>query len=224
MQVYHFIGEEYGVKAVGLRRLKISRVDQLNDPFELMAGTQTDQFSRLAMRVLRDAWAKRMGILCFSRDWHNTVMWGHYANRHRGLCLGFELDDRCAMPVRYVRHRLPADRLIYPDTSSEDSLNIARQLVNTKFSHWRYEREVRAWASLDPDGPPVQFKYFAADMKLTHVYIGARSSIRRQMIADALGDDLADVKIVSTRLAFRSFRVVTQRNPALWDRLPERWE
>lgn len=224
MRVYHFIGEKFGLEAVGLRRLKISRIDLLNDPFELMAGTQTDRLSRMAMRTLRDAWAKHMGILCFSRDWHNPVMWGHYADRHRGLCLGFELDDTRAMPVRYVRHRLPADRIFHPETRSEDVAKIIQQLVSTKFSHWRYEQEVRAWASLDPVGPAIQFKYFAEDMKLTHVFIGASSSIRRQMISDALGDELSAVKIVSTRLAFRSFRVVTQRNPALWDRLPEPWE
>jgi len=61
-------------------------------------------------------------------------------------------------------------------------------------------------------------------MQLTHVYIGANSSIRRGMVTDALGDDLTDVKITSTRPAFQSFRVVTQRNPALWDRNPELWE
>lgn len=38
----------------------------------------------------------------------------------------------------------------------------------------------------------------------------------RQAIKDALGDELEDVSIVSDLLAFRTFRVVTQRNSKLW--------
>ena len=39
MRLYHFINADYAVEAVGLRRLKISRLDKLNDPFEMFAGT-----------------------------------------------------------------------------------------------------------------------------------------------------------------------------------------
>src|SRR4051812_20082149 len=33
----------------------------------------------------------RRGLVCFSRNWIDPVLWSHYAQRHRGLCLGFDV-------------------------------------------------------------------------------------------------------------------------------------
>lgn len=217
MRVYHFIGEQFGLSAIGLRRLKISRLDQLNDPFEMLAGTQGDPETRLAMRLLREAFAKHLGILCFSRDWHNPVMWGHYAQSHRGLCLGFDVDESVAMSVRYVSKRIPLDHYLDPSTSEAEVRALAAKFASTKYAHWRYEKEIRCWASLETDGPDIQFFDFGDQLRLREVYIGFQSSINRQMVIDALGDGLeSPVTVRNTRLAFRTFRVVTQRNQKLW--------
>jgi hypothetical protein len=144
-------------------------------------------------------------------------MWGHYAQNHEGLCLGFDVDEAIAMPVDYVRHRLPFDHYLDPATSREEIFALAGRFARTKYSHWRYEKEVRTFASLDPDGDEVQFQAFNRQVRLRQVFIGFQSPITRQMVVDALGDDLADeVKIISTRLAFRTFRVVTQQDRRLW--------
>jgi hypothetical protein len=217
MRLYHFIHPDFALEAIGLRRLKISRIDQLNDPFEMLAGTQSDPMTRLAMRELRRVISARLGILCFSRDWHNPMLWSHYADRHRGLCLGFEVDEAIAMPVTYVAKRVPFDHYLDKATTEQEVRGMAATFASTKFSHWRYEQEVRCWASLDPAGPELQFSYFGEKMKLTHVYLGFRTAISRQMVEDALGDELASkVRVRNTRLAFRTFRVVTQHKPALW--------
>jgi hypothetical protein len=217
MRLYYFTGAKFGLDAVGLRRLKISRIDRLNDPFEMLAGTQSDRLTRQAMRIIRDVFAKRLGLVCFSRDWHNPVMWGHYAENHHGLCLGFDVDEAVAMPVDYVTKRIPFDHFLDPATSEDEVRELTARFARTKYTHWRYEKEVRCWATLDPDGPDVQFHYFGTRMRLRHVYIGFQSPITRQMLVDALGDDLSDsVKITNTRLAFRTFRIVTQRDKRLW--------
>lgn len=38
MIVYHFISSEFALKALRDRRLKISRINELNDPFEFCAA------------------------------------------------------------------------------------------------------------------------------------------------------------------------------------------
>ena len=217
MRLFQFIGSQVALEAIGLRRLKISRLDRLNDPFEMLAGTQSDPMTRHAMRTLRDTLARHLGLLCFSRDWHNPVMWGHYAEGHRGLCLGFDVDDRTAMPVEYVARRLPFDHYLAPEMSEEEVRALAARFASTKYSHWRYEKEVRCWASLDPNGPDLQFFNLGKQIRLREVYIGFQSPISRQMVAKALGRDMEDrVKVNNTRLAFRTFRVVTQRDKRLW--------
>jgi len=217
MQLYHFIHPDFALEAIGLRRLKVSRIDQLNDPFEMFAGTQSDPMTRFALREMRRAISRRMGILCFSRDWHNPMLWGHYAGRHRGLCLGFEVDQAFAMSVSYVSKRLPFDHYLDPATSEDEIRTVAGKFASTKFLHWKYEKEVRCWAPLDPTGPDIQFHYFGNHINLRNVYIGVESAITQRMIADALGDEFtASVEVRNTRLAFRTFRVVTQRKQSLW--------
>lgn len=217
MRVYQFIESQYALSAVGMRRLKISRIDRLNDPFEMLAGTQSDRLTRQATLAIRDGIAARFGLLCFSRDWHNPVMWGHYADSHHGLCLGFDIDDAIAMPVNYVRRRLPFDHYLDPATSEDEVRALAGRFAATKYAHWRYEKEVRCWVPLDPDGSDIQFHYFGTRIFLRHIYIGFQSPITRGMIFAALGDELADaVEVTNTRLAFRTFRVVTQQNHKLW--------
>jgi hypothetical protein len=36
------------------------------------------------------------GLISFRKETHNPVLWGHYADRHRGVVLGFDIpDERC---------------------------------------------------------------------------------------------------------------------------------
>ena len=217
MRLFQFIGPNYGIQAIKDQRLKISRIDQLNDPFEMLAGTQSDQRTRFAIGVIRKSVASRLGVLCFSRDWRNPVMWSHYADNHRGLCLGFDVDEAVAMPVEYVSRRLEFDHYLDPATSEGEVRALASRFAATKYAYWRYEKEVRCWASLDPNGPDLQCHYFGKNIQLRQVFIGFQSKVTREMVFDALGDEMAKaVKVISTRLAFRTFRVVTQQNKKLW--------
>ncbi|WP_408014551.1 DUF2971 domain-containing protein [Sandarakinorhabdus oryzae] len=144
-------------------------------------------------------------------------MWGHYASNHTGLCLGFDVDESIAMPITYISKRLSFDELFTRKMTKEEISRISNIYMTTKFSHWRYENEVRITAILDPSGDDIQFSYFCDQVKLRSVHVGVRSDITRSAIFDALGSDFRDeVKVVNTRLAFRSFKIVTQRNRNLW--------
>ena len=121
------------------------------------------------------------------------------------------------MPVVYVAKRLLFDHYLDPGTSQDEIKALVSRFAMTKYAHWRYEKELRCWASLDPAGPDIQFYHYGRKIALRHVYIGAQSAITRQMVTDALGDELTPmVNITTCRLAFRSFQVVTQRNANLW--------
>jgi len=47
------------------------------------------------------------GVMCFSSTWKNPVMWSHYADQHRGICLGFEVPDVYRKKIKYVARRQP---------------------------------------------------------------------------------------------------------------------
>ncbi len=91
-------------------------------------------------------------------------------------------------------------------------------LISTKSSHWRYENEVRCFVGLEERDPETQlyFADFSDDLALREVIVGHRSTIRRTDLADALGDLAPVVQTRKARLAFRSFRIVTQRRKDMW--------
>ena len=101
MRVYHFIKLEHGLDSLRDKRLKISLIDKLNDPFELLAlkllGEYDKELDEL-MEKLKNFISQKYGILCFSLDWNNPLLWAHYAGNHKGICLGFEISER-AKPI-----------------------------------------------------------------------------------------------------------------------------
>ena len=215
MQLYHFMRAKYGLQALGARRLKISRLDRQNDPFELFADMQEDRIRRGQVRAERAKIAARWGMICFCRDWHDPVLWGHYAERHEGVCLGFEVNEARAVPVAYITKRIGTRRL-EDANASDKSADGPPSLAAMKFANWRYENEVRLWARLDEEGPDLQFAPFGPDMMLRSVHLGSRYDVTHAQFTKALGELASDVEIVTTRLAFRTFRVVTQRDRSRW--------
>lgn len=217
MRVFHFLNERWGLDDLRKRRLKISLLPELNDPFEFLAVTSSNPAIRNAFRVMKAEYSKIKGLLCFSRDWHNPVLWSHYADKHRGVCLGFDVPDEAVDRVPYSRKRLPAN---IEKLASPRRLNIkeATALLFTKYSHWRYENEVRGFVTLEDCDPQTHLYYtgFSDRLRLTDVIVGAESEITRAAIGDALGSLAPTVAARKARLAFGSFRVVRQKNERLW--------
>src|SRR5690606_13160087 len=132
MQLFNLSSAEYAISNIALRRIKISRIGDLNDPFELLPFNIHDKRLRDAARKTRDQIDATRGVLCFSKHWSNPVLWSHYADKHRGIALGFEVEDRYAIPVSYQSSltRVEIDQLASGADPAED---FGRMLLATKF-------------------------------------------------------------------------------------------
>jgi hypothetical protein len=208
MKLYHFINRKWGLAAIRDRQLKVSRLTELNDPFEMMGVSLASEQARKFMREVKEETGRGVGILCFSEVWQNPLMWSHYADRHRGFCLEFEVPADGAGPVTYVSERLP-----YPNAVTGKFLH---ELARTKFEHWNYERERRVLVDLDGAPPGHYFRGFGNDLRLTRVMVGSANNISRNALGEALGDYHDRVVRFKTRPAFKSFRVVENKNAKLW--------
>jgi hypothetical protein len=223
MLVYHFVKADHGIENLQKRRLKIAELHSLNDPFELFAVDMSNEGVRIKFEYLKEELAKNHGLLCFSKVWNNPVMWGHYADRHTGLCLGFEIpeatpeSDGLIKEVTYSRKRLVADleKLSNPNNLSKAD---AQRFLFTKYAHWRYEKEYRSFATLENKDPKtgLYFANFSDQLKLKRVIVGARSTLSRSDINLALGELASGVETIKARLAFQTFSVVQQKNENLW--------
>lgn len=217
MRVYHFVNEKHGIQNLQKKRLKIATLKELNDPFELFGVEMSNEQVRRAFENMKNQLSGSRGILCFSEIWNNPVMWSHYANRHAGLCLGFEIPEECLGKIHYSRKRVVADLEKLSNTSSL-SLDEAKKFLFTKYSHWRYEKEHRSFVTLEEKDTEtgLYFADFSDRLRLESIIVGARSTLSRIDISSALGKQSAGVEVFKARLAFRTFKVVRQRNDKLW--------
>lgn len=217
MRVFHFLKAGHGLDDIRQRRLKISLISDLNDPFELLSFALPSKELRKGMQEAKRDIARNTGILCFSKAWSNPILWSHYAERHYGLCLGFEVPSEKLLPVYYSPKRLRGEvKVIRKGGTSKE--NAAQRFLATKYVHWRYEEEMRCFVTLEdkePDGDRY-FATFSEDLRLAEVIVGARSEVSRSEVAEALGPLRKNVAAFKARLAFNSFKIVPNKKESLW--------
>ncbi|MBY2983636.1 DUF2971 domain-containing protein [Rhizobium leguminosarum] len=219
MRLYHFTNTQYGLQNIEKKRLKIARILDLNDPFEFIAMKLETRVQRQHLRRRRDEIHARVGIICFSDRWNDPLMWSHYADRHRGICLGFDVSD--AANPRRIRYRtdLPDPTTLGYASLEEMTEQQWSEMGFVKSRDWVYEREHRLVIDLkkaDQDGT-LYFQPFTADLQLAEVIVGARCQLHEDQLIGTLGANRQDVRRIKARLAFKSFTVVEQHDPSMWE-------
>jgi Protein of unknown function (DUF2971) len=202
MRAYKFLAAPFALKSLRERRLKISTIEDLNDPFELIPYELSNRSNRAALRKSRDQLAANRGVLCFSTTWHDPVVWAHYSDKHRGICLAFDVPSDLDLykKVRYVSNRLPFPRMLNPET--------AEKMLFTKYHNWSYEKEMRTWAALNDQEHGLYFYNFSEHLRLVRVIAGARCSVPKQEIMEALGPLASGVGVMKARAGYRKFEIV----------------
>ncbi len=74
-------------------RLYAAKFEMLNDPMEGMFTYSEVNENRSFIREIVQEKA-HLGICSLSRTHNNTVMWSYYANSHKGIVLGIEVDEQ----------------------------------------------------------------------------------------------------------------------------------
>jgi hypothetical protein len=203
MRAYKFLSQKHGLKSLRKKRLKISEINDLNDPFELIPYDLSDRHFRKALLRTRDQIAANRGMLCFCATWHDPVVWAHYSNRHSGLCLGFQIPNQKCRMVEYVEKRLPPPERL--------TLAISEKTLFTKYINWKYEQEIRMWAALNEKEEGIYFSDFGSELKLLKVIAGAKCSLSQRQIIRALGPLAENVTVIKARAAFKEFQIVEDR-------------
>lgn len=152
------------------RELWFASPDTLNDPFE--AESSIDE-------VLKAVWAckpmpteKRnafedmlrrqlssTGICSFSKARKNQLMWSHYADEHKGVCIGFkehkirpegsniypiDVTYQAKYPFKEIIKRINYfERIRERNKLGDIAGDILLSILGTKYTSWKYERERR---------------------------------------------------------------------------------
>lgn len=213
IRVYHLTSAENAISDIGLGRIKVARFSDLNDPFELMAVNFRERQVRKVVREFKNAYDSHTGLLCFSADWTNPVLWSHYGQKHRGICLGFNLTRTRAEKVRYKDKRLLAELGEEGQPTTIDN-KLQKQLLCTKYRHWRYEEELRVFIALEnalKEGR-LHFYPFDAHLQLAEVILGPQCELPLEAVRDLTQARHPTAVVFKSRLALKFFKVVPQES------------
>lgn len=123
------------------------------------------------LNKLFECYMKKIGIYCLSSVKDDILMWSHYAESHKGLCLEFDTTKEIvyfgqAFKVNYS-NEYPSIDVIKIGLGKD---NEYRKVVLTKSKHWEYEHE---WRIIKPQGfGGAGIHRFQAEL-LTGVILGA---------------------------------------------------
>ena len=203
MHVYHFLPRKHALSNLINQRLKIATFDDLNDPFELWLAKLENRETRKSYRKWRDEISQIYGLLCFSKSWGDPLLWSNYADRHKGICLGFEASDVIGKDVDYVEKRTPLN--FPPD------LELVTRTLFTKYKGWSYEQEWRVYVRLGKRNPEDRHHYFQEfdeNLKLKEVILGPMCTVSKTELHNAVCRYSPSPKIIKARLALKSFNIV----------------
>ena len=118
---------------------------EMSVDLELIPGGLDIIYLDKAVEKARELMRKQLGICCFSEVRDSILMWAHYANKHTGYCLEFDVKSDFfglstrAIKVDYAKLR-PELNVLRWDNYPEGEL--AKSLL-IKADDWRYEQEWR---------------------------------------------------------------------------------
>ena len=175
-RVYKFTTAKYGISNLRDRRLKLSTIDDLNDPFDLAPLDITDPDIRRAQEALVVFYRKRVGLLCFSRNWDNLLLWSHYGDAHKGICCGFDIADGTP-DANYDTDVLYQPNVLQITRQADVNFDLASRMLRTKHESWSYEQEVRMFVGLDdpPDSNGLRWANFGPLVEFKEVIIGSQA-------------------------------------------------
>jgi DUF2971 family protein len=186
--------------AIRDRYLYCSAFEDLNDPMEgLFASSQRVRQSanyRDVRAAIVDNKAK-LGICSFSEAHDHELMWAHYADQFKGICIAYSflrllesLADNVQFARVYYDERVPTVH----HTTAEPML-LAKRILSCKNYRWLYEREWRMFAD--------RGKIIYADPTcVTHVYLGSRMKDKEKL---HIRQKLTDMPITVSDMTIKKY-------------------
>ncbi len=83
IRLYYFMPEKHLLAIIQNDEIKVSIPDYCNDPLEFLAANEDDV-----------GYSFECGFISFSSHFGSSLMWSHYADSHKGVCLQFDFPIR----------------------------------------------------------------------------------------------------------------------------------
>jgi Protein of unknown function (DUF2971) len=123
-----------------LRQNKPSMVSKDVKHFSRLWSKNPNDWHQMVNKTIHES-VNEKGICCFAGNNDNILMWSHYTDSHKGICLKFDVTadtDFFSVPfiVNYSKD--------YPHYNHlKDNSKLIKFLMQTKADIWKYEGEIR---------------------------------------------------------------------------------
>lgn len=203
MIIYKYMPfSEERLKAMRENQLWMSLPETFNDPFDCDHPIKTDmshedsldviakigsrdvgellEHTELTKTLIKNHVAdyfrgklRNVGVCCFSRCWNSVAMWSHYADSHRGICLGYDAGDLDGYEFEPVVYQDYPPNIHAKDIAFNFNTAVS-QYVFTKKLEWDREEEMRLVRLLGGKG------LVNSPMSLDSVIFGLRTSLENE--------------------------------------------
>lgn len=163
----------------------------------------TKEFERTILNRLKlpETWAESFTtrkeeykVSCFSKKRDNVLMWSHYAEKHKGICIGFDFPYK--VDEKFILSNVKYLNQITPVCGKVAFEKVMLYWLTTKSSVWQYEDEVRALLQDKGDEKIISFdkKY------IKEVIFGCNVSDQK------VGDTLKKLEKTNLNMSLINFR------------------
>lgn len=177
--LYKYISARYAEDILRNQHLMLDNGTGFNDPFELRVSDRRHGTDRPILGLR---------ILCLTNSSRKKLMWSHYADSHKGLCLVVEVPESLVYPVCYSGNRIfedsNIDDILIKGKSTSKKILKNKPIIDLPYEHkvalikdqkWEYEKEYRI--VLDESSPLLTVdseNRFFFDLKIKRIYLGCR--------------------------------------------------
>lgn len=207
--LYYFTKAEHAFSNMNGSKIKVSNISSLNDTFDIFTPASKLRKERASARRFVEMWSDLWRVLCMSKSWQSPLMWGHYADSHQGICIGFEVDISRFKEIIYIDTRLPIGHFGKKSFEEMDAKELI-QMMRYKFSAWSYEEEYRHVVYIEDvvtvEG--VDFLNFNKLLRPKQFILGSRCELSNEQKKWIEGYIKQDIDVYRVRSAFNTFKMV----------------
>lgn len=217
---------KYSISDLIKEELTLADPVTFNDPFDTPLFCHLDlhraiikKNSDYDIKPMVDAY-KHLKVRCFvkhkersrKQPFENQLMWSHYADSHKGICIRYKFDEEITMEdekekIFSIWYNVDYKTEIKPDDPKSFEL---RFLLATKEKCWEYENEVRL-VHFDPACPDKYKPLSIKGSKIEAIFFGYRCTDEDKQTIRKIFHGKTDVEFFEFKFDLESYGLKTYK-------------
>ncbi|MCZ9838877.1 DUF2971 domain-containing protein [Brachyspira hyodysenteriae] len=124
------------IKTIKNNKLWLSHTNNFNDPVDPTIKRYKGKYDYILNSIK---------VACLTKNYDNTLMWSHYADKHKGICVEYDISN-IINKENYIIRKVNYDMKAIVDENSINTIydiNLLLDLFCIKSKEWEYEDEYR---------------------------------------------------------------------------------